>query len=130
MRIRTKQAKEWIELVHKIYESKFGIHPPTLSRIRLTLHFYFGNRKRDVDNCCKIMLDSLNKFAFADDEQIDELMLKKCYGNKEQRTEIFIEEIESDKNISYIRTMDNKTIKVSRPIESDERWGFNKDDER
>ena len=48
--------------------------------------------KPDVDNCCKNILDGLNKIAYFDDSQIVDLYVRKIYSN-EPRVEIIIEEI-------------------------------------
>lgn len=39
-----------------------------------------GKRKRDIDNYCKAILDSLNDIVWYDDEQIDILKIKKFYN--------------------------------------------------
>lgn len=46
--------------------------------------------KPDIDNCCKSILDGLNKVAFKDDNQIVELHCYKYYG-EEPKVEIEIE---------------------------------------
>ena len=37
-------------------------------------------KKPDIDNIVKIILDSMNKFAFKDDNQITKLQIEKKYG--------------------------------------------------
>lgn len=48
-------------------------------------------KKPDIDNIVKIILDSMNKFAFKDDTQITKLSVEKKYG-LEEKIEISIEE--------------------------------------
>ena len=48
-------------------------------------------KKPDIDNIVKIVLDSLNKMAFKDDNQITKLEVEKIYSEKE-RVYIKVEE--------------------------------------
>lgn len=48
-------------------------------------------KKPDIDNIVKIILDSMNKFAFKDDAQITKLEVEKLYG-EEEKVYIKIEE--------------------------------------
>lgn len=41
-------------------------------------------KKPDIDNIVKIILDSMNKFAFKDDTQITKLSVEKRYGLEEK----------------------------------------------
>ena len=41
-------------------------------------------KKPDIDNIVKIILDSMNKFAFKDDTQITKLNVEKVYGIEEK----------------------------------------------
>lgn len=47
----------------------------------------------DVDNCSKIILDSLNKIAYDDDQQVVELSVLKRWTEEEERIEFLLEEI-------------------------------------
>ena len=49
------------------------------------------NKKPDIDNIVKIILDAMNKFAFKDDTQITKLSVEKIYG-EEEKVHIEIEE--------------------------------------
>ena len=42
------------------------------------------NKKPDIDNIVKIILDAMNKFAFKDDTQITKLNVEKKYGEEEK----------------------------------------------
>lgn len=48
-------------------------------------------KKPDIDNIVKVILDSMNKFAFKDDTQITKLEVEKIYA-KEEKVVIKIEE--------------------------------------
>ena len=41
-------------------------------------------KKPDIDNIVKVVLDSMNKFAFRDDTQITKLEVEKVYGLEEK----------------------------------------------
>lgn len=45
------------------------------------------NKKPDLDNIAKIILDSLNKIAFKDDSQVTELIVSKEYTEENERVE-------------------------------------------
>lgn len=49
--------------------------------------------KPDVDNCLKLILDSLNSLCYKDDKQCVEATVKKYYTEDMPRTEITIEEL-------------------------------------
>ena len=48
-------------------------------------------KKPDIDNIVKVILDSMNKFAFKDDTQITKLEVEKVYS-LEEKISIKIEE--------------------------------------
>lgn len=51
---------------------------PLKGDVRLSIVFFHGdNRKRDIDNFTKGLLDSMNGIIFTDDNQITELYLRK-----------------------------------------------------
>jgi len=92
----TYTPKETIEaekLVRHYYAAANG--PFFEHQLKIDINFYNGNRRRrDLDNMAKLVLDALNKVAFADDYQVVELNLAKFFSTKElARTEITIKEI-------------------------------------
>jgi len=50
-------------------------------------------KKPDIDNVVKIILDSLNKIAYADDSQITDLVVKKRFTEELERVEFELEVI-------------------------------------
>lgn len=49
---------------------------PTDQRYRVDLIMVFDdNRRRDIDNCAKAILDAMNGVVYDDDSQIDQLVL-------------------------------------------------------
>lgn len=56
----------------------------------VAVFFSEGNRRRDVDNMMKLVLDGLNKVAWQDDAQVTEISARVVRGAEEARTEIAI----------------------------------------
>ena len=62
-----------------------------VERIGVRIFFYRKNNiRRDIDNMAKLILDALNKVAWADDHQIDELILWRGRDKDDPRTEVLI----------------------------------------
>lgn len=62
---------------------------PLKTDIDLRIELFFGdNRKRDIDNYNKIVIDSLTGILFEDDSQIQSLLIIKNKDLKNPRVEI------------------------------------------
>lgn len=62
--------------------------------LKMSIELYFKDeRRRDIDNYCKGILDSMTGIIYEDDEQIQELNLKKFTGTGEDRILIKVEEM-------------------------------------
>lgn len=62
---------------------------PLARELEVWVTLYFGTkRKCDIDNFCKILLDSLTGIVWVDDSQIVELHTSKRYDKKEPRIEV------------------------------------------
>ena len=105
------KTKEYEDLVKQYFIIKYRCAKPLEKRISVCIKAYFaipkstnkiqkeemleGNispvKKPDIDNIAKIILDSLNKLAFKDDNQITKLCVEKIYS-EEERVHILIEE--------------------------------------
>ncbi len=105
------KTKEYEELVKQYFIIKYRGVNPLEGRIAITIKAYFGipkstkksqieemlkgdispTKKPDIDNIAKIILDSLNKLAFKDDNQITKLSIEKIYS-AEERVYVKIEE--------------------------------------
>lgn len=55
--------------------------------------FFQDKRKRDIDNFNKLILDSLENIVLENDNQIQELNIRKFYDKENPRIEIEIEEL-------------------------------------
>ena len=59
--------------------------------IRVDIALYFkDNRIRDIDNYCKILLDSLTGIVWKDDKQIQSMRVSKYIDKNNPRIEIYI----------------------------------------
>ena len=105
------KTKEYEDLVKQYFIIKYRCAKPLEGRISVNIKAYFvipkntskaqienmlaGNisptKKPDIDNIAKIILDSLNKLAFKDDNQIKKLCVEKEYS-KEEKILVLIEE--------------------------------------
>lgn len=64
---------------------------PLTGDIDMRVELFFGDeRKRDIDNYNKILLDSMSGIIFIDDSQIQSLLIIKNKDKKNPRIEIII----------------------------------------
>lgn len=71
--------------------------PDDTSRFSVEMIFFNGNnRRRDLDNMVKLILDSLNKLCWADDHQVDEITARKYAHSVTPSTEIRIHRHKGD----------------------------------
>lgn len=71
------------------FEHENPLFEPTIEDVEITMHFYRKTRQTaDLDNLAKLVLDALNRVAYADDSQVVALHLYRVDGAKEKaRTE-------------------------------------------
>ncbi len=60
--------------------------------VNITLYFKKKGRVGDVDNYAKAILDGLNKIAFTDDAQVQELFVRRIFVDVNERAEVTIRE--------------------------------------
>lgn len=105
------KTKEYEDLVKQYFIIKYRCAKPLEGRICVNIKAYFAIpkniskvqkqemleenlspvKKPDIDNIAKIILDSLNKLAFKDDNQITKLCIEKIYS-EEEKVSVLIEE--------------------------------------
>lgn len=61
---------------------------PLVGDVSLRCVVYFKDRRRDLDNVCKPLLDALNGVAYGDDRQIVHIELTKRLDPKRPRVEV------------------------------------------
>ena len=105
------KTKEYEDLVKQYFIIKYRSAKPLEGRICVSIKAYFAIpkntskaqkqemlegklspvKKPDIDNIAKIILDSLNKLAFKDDNQITKMCIEKIYS-EEEKVSVLIEE--------------------------------------
>ena len=95
------KTKNYEYLVRELFVLKYPNFEPILGRVKVEIIAYFElpktkskkqeyemlnniirpTKKPDFDNIAKIVIDSLNKYAFKDDSQITEALIIKKYNN-------------------------------------------------
>ena len=105
------KTKDYEELVQQYFLLKYPKIKAIEGRIKVSIIAYLGipkstkksdiddmldnnispTKKPDIDNIVKVILDSLNKLAFNDDNQITKLEVEKRYS-KEEKVHVIIEE--------------------------------------
>ena len=104
-------TKDYETLIEQYFLLKYPKYKALEGRIKVYIIAYFGipkatkkseidnmienvispTKKPDIDNIVKVILDSMNKFAFKDDNQITKLEVEKRYS-LEEKVYIKIEE--------------------------------------
>ena len=80
-----EQAVGWL------YRQAGGRGPDPVKHYGIWVTFYCGNkRRRDLDNMVKLILDGLNRVAWADDDQVTEILARKVFSPGHARTEVRI----------------------------------------
>tara|TARA_A100001015_G_scaffold303060_2_gene392073 strand:+ start:128 stop:532 length:405 start_codon:yes stop_codon:yes gene_type:complete len=79
-----------LELLLPSYEKVYG-------KIKLTIILYFrDNRKRDLDNYNKVLIDCLKNKLFEDDDQIYQLYMEKYIGCGYDKICVHVDKLEED----------------------------------
>jgi len=85
-RFLTKEGKRWKENIKLECLSKFGRINSREPIIVQVVYYFPDNRKRDVSNYDKILLDALSGVLYVDDSQIQCASLHKFIDKKNPRT--------------------------------------------
>lgn len=92
IRFLCKEGKLYKEKVANIVKKL--VDKITLKNVLVEITFYFGdNRRRDVSNYDKGLLDSMIKIVYDDDSQIQTLVLNKLIDKENPRVDVKIFEI-------------------------------------
>ena len=88
--VLSKDSKDFKQLLADNVSDNFR---PLQGHIKLTVVFMFAdNRKRDIDNYLKVLIDAMKNIIFEDDDQIYKLDITKHIGCGQARTVIHISE--------------------------------------
>ncbi len=91
-----KKFRKDVEYLAFLFSMEQHIQLPLTGRLRVDVKLYPPDkRKRDIDNCSKNLLDALQHGdVFVDDNQVDELYLKRCTTDAPHgRIEIIVTEL-------------------------------------
>lgn len=76
----TREAEIAVQLAWEMSGGQKLVGPVVLDCV-----FYLGSKRRkDLDNCLKLVQDALNKRAYDDDDQITDIIAKKVYTSPDQ----------------------------------------------
>ena len=91
-RIITKEGRLYKELVAGLTVKKLE------GRVSVTIELYAKDkRRRDLDNICKCLLDSLQGCGlYEDDSQIDRLMVVRCEKDPRHIVKVYVELIKQE----------------------------------
>ena len=85
---KTAEAKEWAEECQWEFKKAKGV---CIVRGGVDIHMrLFVSRDRDIDSCFKLVLDSLEEFAYLNDSQVTRLIAYKEVDKSNPRIEIDI----------------------------------------
>lgn len=85
-----REFKKEFELLLHNYEKVYG-------KIKLTILLYFkDNRKRDLDNYNKVIIDCLKNKLFEDDDQVYQLYMEKYIGCGYDKICVQVDKLEED----------------------------------
>lgn len=85
----TAQAKNY-KATAKLQALAQGLRPIDGRSIALAIDIYRPQKRGDIDNILKVLLDSLNGVAYVDDSQIVELRIKRNDDKKNPRVEVWV----------------------------------------
>lgn len=86
---KTAEGKDFEQAVALILTGSKPLEGP----VRLVLHLFHSNRRRDIDSALKILLDSLEGVAYVNDNQIFELIVRKDFDKQDPRVVVEVSEI-------------------------------------
>lgn len=83
----TREAEVAVQLAWEVSGGQKLVGPVVLECV-----FYLGSKRRkDLDNCLKLVQDALNKRAYDDDDQITDIVARKVFTSPDRaRSEVRI----------------------------------------
>jgi Holliday junction resolvase RusA-like endonuclease len=105
----TVNYENWVKICYQQQDGRHFLNEPIRAEIRvyhkvpksctkkrlkaIREGLEYPQKKPDADNIAKIILDSLNKIAYDDDNQVVELMVKKLWTEESERVEFELIEL-------------------------------------
>jgi len=88
---KTKAAEDRVAWLFRQAAPGYGAPDKTSAFGLFGIFFHGTNQRRDVDNMIKLLCDGLNKVAWDDDSQVNEIAGRRGFGPKEHaRTEVLV----------------------------------------
>jgi crossover junction endodeoxyribonuclease RusA len=88
-----KKTRAAERVIRKIAQGVTRRRDPIDGPVVVRAQFFMGDRRRrDLDNCLKLVTDALNGIAYVDDSQIVEIHAVKLIDLNHPRTQVMIEE--------------------------------------
>ena len=101
----SKEGREF----KKEFESSLGEYEKVYGKIKLTIILYFkDNRKRDLDNYNKLIIDCLKNKLFEDDDQVYQLYMEKYTRCGYDKICIKVDKMEED--------LQDKVVEKKKPV--------------
>ena len=85
----TKEAKEYKQGA-KLRALTQGMRPIVEGEVCLSIAVYRPQKRGDIDNVLKVLLDALNGVAYTDDKQIGELRIARWDDAANPRVEVWV----------------------------------------
>lgn len=93
--VKTQRARDYFKevlIIAQLLEwDDIAIHLAT-KPVKFTVHVYRPKKRGDLDNCLKVLIDSLNGIAYVDDDQITEIHAYRHEDKENPRVMVTIEE--------------------------------------
>lgn len=91
MTYKSREARAYQEAVRNIALAA-GLRPvPIGQQVRVTLHWYAGSLRGDLDNRIKVLIDALQGSAYENDRQVFELHAFRTLDRGNARMEVTVE---------------------------------------
>lgn len=97
IKVKTKEAKVFVEKVKTVAKELNLVMIPKTVKIGMQVYYFVAdNRKHDIDNLNKVMIDALQGIVFEDDNQIYLLHCRKYKEDNKHGVEIILEPLERE----------------------------------
>ena len=86
--VKSTEARTYIATVRGI--AKALRVKPIEGEVALSVHWYRGAKRGDLDNTLKVLGDALNGVAYQDDRQVAKITMERTDGETPERVEVMV----------------------------------------